>query len=416
MVPAVLAAELPPAFLNWAFHTMVDDALARPSTDHEYGAHSAGVMIGHLAAWEAGALALDSALEAAGARAKETDSAVTKPLRKETDSDDVHIHKESDSDDVAETRGATVSATVAVLGEMTIAPVTPTGRRHEPSTQHAMADKDAELEAALREAAHDWMDWRIWRARDRKRPPPRRAPKPLERESAGREPVPSTELSPPSAAERARPRPEYIVVMEDDASRTPAYGRDPLGRVERFSLEALVEELEDVDGAWDLIVLHELPPHRMIDLIDLAHAPELTSAELRRPAALATPRLLRVPPTHKAVAWVLSGRFVRRLLAAQAQRPFLGPVDVWAWRVRQPGGGPVRAYAPLLPWIEEEPSCASHHAGYHHDAQQDVAATPQQQQQQQRQQQQQQHQQQHSCPASLPRLVQEWCGRVLTAI
>ena len=407
MVPAVLAAELPPAFLNWAFHTMVDDALARPSTDHEYGAHSAGVMIGHLAAWEAGALALDSALEAAGARAKETDSAVTKPSRKETVSDDVHIHKESDSDDVAGTRGATVSATVAVLGEMTIAPVTPTGRRHEPSTQHAMADKDAELEAALREAAHDWMDWRIWRARDRKRPPPRRAPKPLERESAAREPVPSTELSPPSAAERLRPRPEYIVVMEDDASRTPAYGRDPLGRVERFSLEALVEELEDVDGAWDLIVLHELPPQRMIDLIDLAHAPELTSAELRRPAALATPRLLRVPPTHKAVAWVLSGRFVRRLLAAQAQRPFLGPVDVWAWRVRQPGGGPVRAYAPLLPWIEEEPSCASHHAGYHHDAQQDVAATPQQQQQQQ---------QQHSCPASLPRLVQEWCGRVLTAI
>jgi hypothetical protein len=111
---------------------------------------------------------------------------------------------------------------VAVLGEMTIAPVTPTGRRHEPSTQHAMADKDAELEAALREAAHDWMDWRIWRARDRKRPPPRRAPKPLERESAAREPVPSTELSPPSAAERLRPRPEYIVVMEDDASRTPA--------------------------------------------------------------------------------------------------------------------------------------------------------------------------------------------------
>ena len=421
MVPAVLAAELPPAFLNWAFRTMVDDALARPSTDHEYGAHSAGVMIGHLAAWEAGARALDFALEAAGARANES----------------VHIHSrnESDSDDVAETRGATV----AVLGEMTIVPGRPTGRRHEPSTQHAMADKDAELEAALREAAHDWMDWRIWRARDRSRPPPRRAPKPLERESAAREPVPSTELSPPSAAERSRPRPEYIVVMEDDASRTPAYGRDPLGRVERFSLEALVEELEDVDGAWDLIVLNELPPQRMIDLIDLAHAPELTSDELLRPVALATPRLLRVPPTHKAVAWVLSGRFVRRLLAAQAQRPFLGPVDVWAWRVRQPDGGPVRAYAPLLPWIEEEPSCASHHVGYHHDAQQDATSTPQQQQQQQtqtqtqtqqqpqqpqqpqqqpqrRQQQRRQQLQSHSCPASLPRLVQEWCARVLTAI
>ena len=212
-----------------------------------------------------------------------------------------------------------------------------------------------------------------------------------------------------------------------------------MGRVERFSLEALVEELEDVDGAWDLIVLNELPPQRMIDLIDLAHAPELTSDELLRPVALATPRLLRVPPTHKAVAWVLSGRFVRRLLAAQAQRPFLGPVDVWAWRVRQPDGGPVRAYAPLLPWIEEEPSCASHHVGYHHDAQQDATSTPQQQQQQQqtqtqtqtqtqpqqpqqpqqqpqRRQEQRRQQQSHSCPASLPRLVQEWCARVLTAI
>jgi hypothetical protein len=92
------------------------------------------------------------------------------------------------------------------------------------------------------------------------------------------------------------------------------------------------------------------------------HTPELPAAARRVPPAPATRHLLRVGPTIKAVGWVLSRRFLARLLAAQRAQPFMGPVDVWAWRVVDAaGGGAVRAYAPRLPWIEEDGGCTSHH-------------------------------------------------------
>ena len=138
------------------------------------------------------------------------------------------------------------------------------------------------------------------------------------------------------------------------------------------------------------------PSQRLSDVLsDASHAPELSTEELSRQPRLVTPHLMRLgAPVHKAVAWVLSGRFVRRLLAAQRARPFYGPVDVWVWRVRHEprgsedptygasprqaanadmqgfaagpngsffDGGPVRAYAPLLPWVDEDDGCSSHH-------------------------------------------------------
>ena len=70
---------------------------------------------------------------------------------------------------------------------------------------------------------------------------------------------------------------------------------------------------------------------------------------------------MRVGPVHKAVGWVLSRAFLRRLLHAQAMTPHFGPVDVWVWRQIHRDGGAVRVYAPLMPWLEEDDRCKSHH-------------------------------------------------------
>ena len=169
------------------------------------------------------------------------------------------------------------------------------------------------------------------------------------------------------AAAARRPALDFATILEDDARRTPAFGSPPL--------PDLVAELSAHDPEWDLLVLSALPPHRLSHILsDPSHAPELSAAELDAPPARATAHLMRIPPCTKAVAWVLSARYLRRLLTAQERDPYYGPVDVWAWRVRRAKenededdeeergvGGAVRAYAPLLPWVEEEEACASHH-------------------------------------------------------
>lgn len=158
-----------------------------------------------------------------------------------------------------------------------------------------------------------------------------------------------------AAAERMRTGVAFATILEDDAVRTPHFGELPLS--------ALVAELAEHDPSWDMIYLSELPPHPLSHILShRSHAPELTDAELDAPPTPATRHLMRIAPCTKAVAWVLSRRFLHRLLDAQEASPYFGPVDVWAWRVRRPeDGGAVRAYAPLLPWIEEDNSCSSHH-------------------------------------------------------
>lgn len=223
IIEALTPAALPAALLTLAFDTIVD-GIANPPTDRAYAAHSAGVMIGHIAAWEAAA---------------------------------------------TELAAATTSSSGA---------------------EHAV---DA--------------------------------------------------------------LPAYALIVEDDAARTPSFARPPL--------PSLVAELAAHDPEWDLLILHEPPPQRLSDVLsDASHAPELSLAEMTAPPTRATPNLMRIAPTHKAVAWVLSPRFLARLLAEQAARPYYGPVDVWVWRQRRADGGAVRAYAPLMAWVEEDATCRSHHA------------------------------------------------------
>ena len=152
---------------------------------------------------------------------------------------------------------------------------------------------------------------------------------------------------------------QHVTILEDDASRTPAYGHPPL--------PTLVAELAAHDPSWDLIVLNDPPPQKLAHtLTHPSHAPELTAEELEEEPRQATAHLLRIPPCTKAVAWVLSRRFLERLLRAQRRRPYYGPVDVWAWRVRHSDDGdPVHVYAPLVPWFEEDDACTSHQAGAH---------------------------------------------------
>ena len=157
VVPAVLSSELPSALLDYAYATLVD-GMKRPSTDREYAAHSAGVMMGHLSAWEVGS----------GMVGLRTLSAE--------------------------------SADVTMMGAEGAWP----GHAHVMVEAHAGAGTTG------------------------------------------------------AGASGALPALGYITVLEDDASRTPAYGDPPL--------DDLVAELEAHDADWDLLVLNELPSTRLVDV------------------------------------------------------------------------------------------------------------------------------------------------------
>ena len=93
-----------------------------------------------------------------------------------------------------------------------------------------------------------------------------------------------------------------MVVMEDDAIRTPSHGNPPLTE--------LVSELTQHDGDWDIIILNQPPPYRLEDIIDdPSHGEGISEEEYQRKPTRVTEHLMRVGPVHKAVGWVCRGPF-----------------------------------------------------------------------------------------------------------
>eukprot|EP00965_Chrysotila_dentata_P121305 4010920-Pleurochrysis_carterae.AAC.1 len=147
---------------------------------------------------------------------------------------------------------------------------------------------------------------------------------------------------------------DYAWFLEDDAQRTPSFNA-PL-----FS--ELLAEIAAFDPEWDILLMAEDPFTKFDFAVNPKHVPEISVAEMAASPRAVTKHWLRVAPALKAVAWVLSRSFLQRLVARIHDSPFFGPVDVWAWRVRRLDGGAVRAYAPMMPWVEEKRACVSHSA------------------------------------------------------